>query len=192
MINTALTIIDRFVHLLTLRQELSEKQFEHIVKPLYEDAELVYRDHLMTFEQLKKMIKNGIPEEELIRFLEERRLEYLPVRMKIRAVVIRLFGDSPRAALRERSKFVQGIWSLMRGGVDISEPGHFERLHASGDHTLLDILYLFLNRPEMQRPDEWYRQRGWIAVEHQLRSLKEAWEEIVAGYAEMQNAIYNK
>lgn len=188
MIETILSVIDRLIQLLSIKENLNEKQFENILKPLYEGAESIYRDYLKTFDDLETMIYNCVEEEKLIRFLEARRLEYLPVRMKVRAVLSKL-RRSPRTGLGKQDRFIEGIWYLMRGGIAISEPGYLVRLGTGKEGlTLLDILYIFLSMPSIEFDREW----GMHSVEYQLLCLHDAWQAIVEGYAEKQNAIYSR
>jgi hypothetical protein len=82
----ALSIIDRVIQLLTLRERNRERFFSNFIEPLYRDAEPVAKDYMALLTELDHKIQEKTLKENIV-WLEERRAAYRPVRMKLRALL---------------------------------------------------------------------------------------------------------
>ena len=111
----------------------------------------------------------------IIRKIEDGRVKYLPVRIKLRAIL--LFGTN--RSPDDLSQFERGIWRVLRGGLSTFEQGEQNPMLEYGEHTLLDVLYTvaggFSSRDTCLR-----------YVERQIKTITSGWEEVTAGYAEWQ------
>src|SRR5580692_1682614 len=83
----AISIIDRLIQLLTVRERSRAEYFRNFIDPLYRDAELVALDYMALFTELTHRLERAASFKELIVWLEQRRSAYRPVRMKIKALL---------------------------------------------------------------------------------------------------------
>ncbi len=205
MIGSFLKLIDYALHYLDKRNNLNQNHFDNIIEPLFNDAELIYTDFINTFDKLKKMISEDSNEEELIRFLEIRRLNYLPVRIKVKSLLVHFPSKHPDLDFYMiGDSYIDGIYQLILGGIRISEPGRidfpgnkryniqrtFDR-DSTGCHTLLDILYIIINRGIIWREGE-VKLRLLEAVQHQEKCLHAAWHLVTQGYADKKMKTFQK
>lgn len=157
-----------------LQKSRAADYFERFVRPVFQDAERVMFDYVALFRELIARLKNGTDIAAVIEFLEERRYQLLPVRMKLRAI-------AARSHHQDRSpQFERGIRGILRGACSLVEEGHTQmREYGWGDHTVLDLLYAW-----SEEPFEEHRQRYLDNARAQLRALERAWADVTAGYAE--------
>jgi hypothetical protein len=143
----AISIIDRLISLLTVRERNREKYFKNFIDPLYRDAELVARDYMGLFAELLQRLESATTFEEIIAWLEQRRASYRPVRMKIRALLadksLNELGKSKRPTYRTR--FAKGIWGILKANFSLAqnaaEGKHvYLREYGYSDHPILLFL----------------------------------------------------
>jgi hypothetical protein len=185
----ALSIIDRLIQLLTLRERNREKEFNNFIDPLYRDAEPVAKDYMAIFTELAHRLEKASNVDEVIAWLEERRAAYQPVRMKLRAL---LTDPSLIEASRAKDpepllRFTKGLWGLMKGGALLVENTADEDRatlveYGYGDHAILTVL-------EFIRGGRWKgvtaEQRSLLLakVHLQRRAIEAAWSDVVGAYA---------
>jgi hypothetical protein len=118
----AISIIDRLIHLLTLKERNREKFFNNFIEPLYRDAEPVAKGHMGLLAELSHRLERAGSTDDLIPWLEQRRTSYQAVRMKIRALLENpLFAEKPPVKRADSTPAVHH-WDL---GAD--ERRHFAR-----------------------------------------------------------------
>jgi hypothetical protein len=189
----AISIIDRLIQLLTLKERDREKFFNNFVEPLYRDAEPVAKDYMGLLAELSHRLEKAESINDLIPWLEERRTSYQAVRMKIRAVLKNpLFEE--KGPVREPTpllRFTTGIWALMRGGTSLvdnsSDGGGYLRMPEYGyiNHTILALLERIryvsgVDVIENSRKADLLRK-----VRDQQFAIESAWADVVRGYAEL-------
>jgi len=190
MLDDALRLLESVLKLRDERQESRDRYFEHYVQPTYVAAEQVFRDYRALLADIQQKVESGETRENLIRFMEERRMQELPVRMRLRAILSQrdresTVFDQRTGIIVRRGRFERGIWGLLLGGL-----GHFEEKevfnwwnpYSRDRHTLLSILY------EMQRTDDnqVLLSRTW----RQTEALDRAWQDVTLGFAELQARTY--
>jgi hypothetical protein len=179
MVDVALSVVDRLIQLLTVRERNREKYFQQFIEPLYKDAEGIANDYVALFGELIDLLKNADSTEEVIAWIERRRLKMLPLRMKVRALLENKSVDPDKVPEAYRL-FVQGLWGVMKGGISLVEDGHTPmREYGWGDHTVLDLLKIF----SQMSPASYYRERYIKNARHQLLAIETAWKDVVKGYA---------
>lgn len=147
---------------------------------MYRDAELIVNDYMGLFVELISKLESADDIPALIRWIEERRMAFLPLRMKARAFLYRIEvrSESPLDTFRK------GIWGLMKGGLSFVEEGHAHlREYGHGDHTVLDLLYGFSSTPLSAN-----RKLLPRLARRQLECIELAWQDVVTGYAEIKKA----
>jgi len=87
MIDAGVRIIDRLIQLLQTKEKRKEKYFNNFVEPLYKDAETIIKDYNTLFMELISKIEKAEDSTEIIRWIEERRVTYLPLRTKVKALL---------------------------------------------------------------------------------------------------------
>ena len=205
--DTFLKLIDYFVKLIDRRGESKGQYFEQFVKPAFKAAQTVFEDYLNLLHSIKRKIETGNDIEEIIRYLEDGRIKYLPLRMKLRATIYpRLLNASesrgPMIADAARptprwlgteglTVFERGIAGVMRGGLAPFEDGYFfldkysemaRELSGGGQHTVLDLLYIMSNSSIEDRRSDVIRR-----VDDQIRAIEMAREDVVTGYTEIEH-----
>src|SRR5574339_282215 len=92
MLDVAFSLFDYFIKWTEKKEGNLDEYFEIYVKPAYETAEKVFSDFLDVHHNLKKKVWADAPLEELIRFLEDGRVKYLPLRRRLYAEVESRWG----------------------------------------------------------------------------------------------------
>ena len=182
MIDAGVRIIDRLIQLLQTREKRKEKYFNNFVEPLYKDAETIIKDYNVLFGELISKIENENSEsgEEIIKWIEQRRVTYWPLREKVRALLSDKNGRNTHTG-----KFERGIWFIMTGGLFFLGEKEYVRagdVHFPGAdrHTLLDLIDQFSAEP-FKRSKSLYIQ----LAKSQLRFIQDAWKDVAMGYAEL-------
>ena len=179
MVDIALSVVDRLIQLLTVRERNREKYFQQFIEPLYRDAEGIVNDYVSLFGELIELLKNSDSTEDVIAWIEQRRLKMLPLRIKERALLENNAVDPERVPEAYRM-FVQGLWGVMKGGISLVEKGHTPMgEYGCGDHTVLDLLTIF----HQMSPASRYRERYIKNARRQLLAIETAWKDAAKGYA---------
>jgi len=179
MVDIGLSVLDRLIQLLTVRERNREKYFQQFIDPLYKDAEGIVNDYVGLFGELIELLTNADSTEEVVAWIEQRRLKMLPLRIKVRALLENNAVDSEKVPEAYRL-FVQGLWGVMKGGISLVEEGHTPmREYGWGDHTVLDLLKSFSQRS----PASHYRERYIRSARRQLLAIEAAWKDATKGYA---------
>ena len=180
MIDSALKLIDRLLQLVKVREDNRAKRFKNIIEPMYQDAQSIMDDYNALFKELITKLETEEDVAPIIQWLETRRLEMVPVRIKTRA-----FLGTLRFRENELDKFNKGIWGLMKGGITITEEGHVPmQEYGWGDHTVLDLLYMWSDRPVAVE-----RERYIQHAKEQLAAIQRAWQDVNEGYAELKQEL---
>lgn len=198
MIELSLTLMDYFIKLLQKRDDNIDEYFEKYVQPAYEAAELVYSDYLQLMHTIKSKINQNVSPIDLINFLEEGRIKYLPIRARIRAEIMGRYKDAfppdkditysvaeyyrnPRDSVKWENlpDFERGIIGVLMGGLSPFEDAHrIYTPYLRGNHTLLDLLYAFSTYAINDAGENRYSR----VINSQLRALEIAWKDVVTGY----------
>jgi len=136
-------------------------------------------DYVGLFGELIELLKTSESTEEVIAWIEQRRLKMLPLRIKVRALLQNNTID-PEKAPEAYRLFAQGLWGVMKGGVSLAEDGHTPMWeYGCGDHTVLDLLKIF----SQMSPASRYRERYLKNARRQLLAIETAWKDAAKGYA---------
>lgn len=191
MLDALLKLVDYGVRLLETRGKYDERILDRIVTPTVQLGEQVLQDYLRLFAELKQRADADATVAELIRFLEEGRLTYLPVRIRLRALLAQ--KDLWRHPTDRR--LVAGLFGMLCGGLNPYEEtqlGYREgiRLHHERGfgHTLLDILYRIDQRPRDHRGPQLAKLVHDV-VTAQEEVIKRAWMEVAEAYASLQASV---
>ena len=154
VIDPTLRIIDYLIRLVLARKRDHRQDFEILVEPVFKDAEAVAKDYFQVISELARRIEEAKDIPSVILWLEERRVAYLPVRMKMRAYLrsfsyrsLDSFTTEAKPQSKDRDKFVSGIQTLLFGGLSLVEDGHIAVPGSASGHTLLDILMWDASKP---------------------------------------------
>ena len=177
MIDTAKNVIDLFIQLFTIKERNKEKYFNNYIEPLYKDAELIANDYFGLFNELLSRLETEEEVYDIIKWIEERRMSFLLIRVKVRAL-LKVFDIQKEKSM---NKFQKGVWGLMKGGLSFVEEGH-SRMGEYGamDHTVLDLLYAWSQQPISNN-----RARYLKNARQQLNAIERAWQDVAEGYAEL-------
>ena len=140
-----LELLARDVDRIRQRPRLNNREyFDQYVQPAYDIAQRVYRDYSALLDELRERVTREDTCTPLIRYLEDRRREVQPDRVKIRAQINR------RSSEGRVTRFEAGVLGLLGGAVPSVSRPYFEPLDYSeadeticpqlGRHTALDIL----------------------------------------------------
>ena len=177
MLDALVKLLGKFIKLGEVREANQQRYVDRYVTPMYSVAEAIYKDYSSTLRELHRKVKTGRKTMPLIQFLEQRRLEQLPGRMKIRAV-LRTIPE------RNWTHFERGILGLIHGCLSDFDRNQSIYPIGQGDHTLYDMIRFIENSGEPElAPD---RHRLLRAVERQIQGIDKAWEWVCAGYARLQ------
>ncbi|EEF63131.1 hypothetical protein [Pedosphaera parvula] len=177
MLDTLTKLLEKFIKLGEVREANQQRYVDRYVTPLYSVAEAIYKDYSSTLRELRRKVKTGRKTMPLIQFLEQRRLEQLPARMKIRAVLRTI----PK---RNWTRFEQGVLGLIHGCLSDFDRHQSIYPIGHGDHTLYDMIRYIESRGEPElAPD---RGRLLSAIERQIQGIDKAWEFVCVGYADLQ------
>ena len=192
VIDPVLRIIDYLIKLTNARKLDHRQDFESLIEPVFKDAEAVAKDYFQVLSELIRRIEEADDIPQVIRWLEERRVAYLPVRMKMRAYLrgfslrsLDGIGEGKSQSKGQQDKFISGIQSLLSGGLSLVEDGHIGFPGGIPRHTLLDILIWDASKPFHSVRSEILRR-----ARSQEMAIHEAWELVVAGYEDRKAEAY--
>jgi hypothetical protein len=184
VIDTAISLLDKLMSLVSERRKNKTTYFSNGIEPIYRDAEQVAADYMALLHELLDRIARGERREDLARFLEERRLRLLPLRMKMRAIL--RHSDRRRDIEESMDMFQRGVWGLMKGGLGFVEEGYADvPEYGWRDHTILDLLYRLSDEQQGRSTYHSYER----AVRKQEECIQRAWQDVVDGYAEIRRKL---
>ena len=183
MIDTFLKLISQVTKLLDYHDKKKKEYFELYVKPTYESDEVVYNDYINLMHDLENLINKSNKVQEIVHFLEQRRLENLSVRMKLRAVL------KDREKHENRNRFEYGIMSLMTGtaGSYDRETSNMREQYNLDGHNLLTIITWLIDQGEPNVQD--IRDNLLSLIKRIRKRIDKGWQFTVEGYAELQSTI---
>lgn len=179
MIDTAVKVVDRLISLLREREKRIDAYFDEFIEPIYSDISLVVEDYFSLFHQLVEKLENEEDVEVVIKWLEERRYEYLPLSIKVRGMM----KSYPRTKQYENTleKFEAGVWGVMKGGLSLFEEGYTPMPeYGWHDHTVLDLLYLWHHRPISSEREHYIHN-----AKKQREALQNAWKDVTEAYSQL-------
>ena len=141
LIFTPKLLLDCFCKIINNHSASSEKYFNKIIEPAFQNAKKVVDDYLNIFNEIKNRIKESQTREELIIYMEKARISCRTTREELRLTI-----ESEKHNIWgvPRDLFVQGIWGILCGAIDTYEKEplpHLETKYNSSNHTLLEVLY---------------------------------------------------
>jgi hypothetical protein len=93
--------------------------------------------------------------------------------------------EEPRVKEDPLDKFQRGVWGLMKGGLSLVEEGHADLCeYGMGDHTVLDLLYAWSEKPVSS-----HRDRYISNANQQLSAMQRAWQDVVEAYAALKSQL---
>jgi hypothetical protein len=185
MAAAALSIIDRLIQLINVREKNREKYFKNFIEPLYLDGEQIAKDYMGLLTELAHKIGDAKTGREIAEWLETRRTTLQPVRDKVRALMENGFMEREDKAPGDALVlFKKGLWGLMKGGVSAVGRGHaLTGEYGCGDHTILDLLY----PARMLELDDRLRERLARRAQWQREAIERAWRDVTEAYAELRS-----
>ena len=118
MIDAGVRIIDRLIELITVKEKNKEKRFNNLIEPLYRDAEVIVKDYTDLFMGLIKRLESSAEVAEVITWIEDRRMLYLPIRIKVRALLRELdLRHSDSASASPTRGWMAGYWPSSHRGA---------------------------------------------------------------------------
>jgi len=186
MIQAALQVADRLATLLPLQGEQDETVFTSLIDPMFRDAESLVYDYSSLYLDLIMAIYSQAEETGIIQWLEAHRIDFMPLRIKVRALAA--YGQADHHHLHNNEALVklkQGMLGLMQGSVNLVE----EYVIPLGQYgyrgpTLLHQLYNQLKSPLTAD-----RSLYIDTAKKQFQAIERAWEEAVEGYAALKFAL---
>lgn len=174
MLQALLQIIDRLIRLAEGRLESRKEVFSSVLEPTFNDLLLIHRDYIAMFEQLQ-VFRGAIPEDdsEIQRRLQssktqlhQRRIEFEPVRQKVRALVATI---AHRKLPVEERRFVDAVLRYF--------PSADPSLPQSAATTVLEYL-------ERAAPAELD-----LLIDATLQRHRNAWSDVCSEYAALRITI---
>ena len=155
MLDVAFSLFDYFIKWTEKKDGNLDEYFELYVKPAYETAEKVFSDFLDLLHNLKKKVWMDAPLEELVTFLEDGRVKYLPLRRHLYAEVENRWG--PAFDIDTLPRFEKGLIRLLIGNLSAFEfDGH--DVYTMGNLSVYDKgPYYFREGPPKHLFPEEYR-----------------------------------
>lgn len=181
MLEAALKLLEKLIKLGEVRETNRQRYVDRYATPVYLAAEVIYRDYSSILRDLRRRIRTGRKTLPLIQFVEQRRLDQLPSRIKIRAIL----HKTPE---KNWTRFEQGVLGLINGCLsdsDTYQSIYPVRRSSPGGHTLYDIIRQIEQRASQELAP--VRSHLLTAVERQIAGIDEAWECACAGYADLQS-----
>src|SRR5436190_17264037 len=108
MIDSILKLLEKLIKLGEVRMANKQIYVDRYVTPLYSIAETVYKDYSSLLRDTRRKIQTGRKTIPLIQFIEQRRVDQLPTRLRIRAIL----RKTPR---KNWTLLEQGILGLING-----------------------------------------------------------------------------
>ena len=188
MLELLLKLIEQLTKLVGVREKNRQEYFKGYVQPTYEAAEAIYKDYRTLLRKLRKMLLLDQNTKPIIDFLEERREELLPIRDRLRALVVQ------RSKEGRVTRFEAGLLGMMTGVATDTNQTYFDTVfydedHGSieqgpGGHTILDILRKLKEWDILDVSER--REMIMGVVDNKIEVVERAWQNVVKGYAELQ------
>ena len=178
MIQKGLHVMERLHCLLALHERMQQPCFTHLIEPMYRDAEDVLRDYTSLHLDLIEQLYTHSETAAVITWLEAHRLEFLPLRMQVRA-----FDPEVRLAPRDDSHTIGAFQNSMIGLIQgclrlVEEDGVRFAAYGHQGSTVLTQLYL-----KSQEPLSPHRPFYVEIAKQQFQTVQSIWENIVECYA---------
>ena len=186
MIHAAVQVADRLTTLLPLQGEQDETVFTGLIDPIFRDAESVVYGYTSFYLDLIMAIYSHAEEDGIIQWLEVHRNDFMPLRIKVRALSAHVASDHHKRHGNDAiGKLKQGMLGLMQGSVSLVEEYvvPLARYGYSGP-TLLHQLY-----NQLRSPFPTDRSVYVDIAKKQFQATERAWEEAVEGYAALKFAL---
>lgn len=165
MVGQIISILDRLLKLVELREFRGRRIFIDFVEPAFNDLTHIHEDYRTSFKSMEEIAYNeSIGHEEFVDLLEQFRTTYSPLRMKIQSLVSCLQGGS-RSLPPEVVDFVKAVSVYFSPVATMGTPYNLvisRILETGGDsadevwswrHRALDIL----ERSRKQIETQWAR-----------------------------------
>ena len=181
MIETTLGIIDRLISLAKYREERLKNKYRELVKPIFDDLMLVHLDYLKLFEHVVARIRACTDQtqlEDTIEFLRQGRLEFEPVRTKLKALSDHIHSHSSGSPY-DFDMFIYSIKRYFRRGSFPATSSRASwivaRLDASAERWKIISDEISFEELQALRED----------VEGGLLELRQDWSGVCETYARM-------
>lgn len=102
MLNGLLSILDRLIKIKEYRDQRLRRIHDELLEPAFNDLLLIHRDYIQMFESVREMLPKGRNVDKsdfdlkvkcAAEYLRQKRIEFEPVRIKLRLMMSRLGGD---------------------------------------------------------------------------------------------------
>lgn len=182
MIDAISKLLEACISLLREDKKDSIEYFERYAKPAFDLSQAVFKDYMKSLSSVRQRVEDGESRTSLLRFLEESRVEYLPVRMQLRAMLHRNTGRLHSGHL---GQFEHGVFGLLHGGLVHME--ETSRARHSGlyfhGHTLLDILFAVSHNTDDVPTNNLLK-----LIQEQEQSIQGAFRDVTLGYEALRQA----
>lgn len=175
-------ILKGIAKLTRLKVQRDKRFLVEIVRPIYENAEIVFNNYIKIFNNIIVFLSKGEEGLKLSKeYLEKERMKYQSQRIKIRASI---------TVLQERlpvldQKFTRGLEGILCAGVSQYEPR--EHIDMAGfyqrNHTILGFVSELSNN---EVPKDHLPEYCIVQAQKQLAALEAAFEMLAQGFTEME------
>jgi len=172
---------------------------------LREAYQKVFSDYLNILHTVKKKIRKGSQKRDVIEYLEDGRIRYLPLRRQLYAEV-KLRWELNAEYIRNLPKFEKGLLGILMGGLSPFATEYKYRTPYHSGHTLLDLImrlrdaHLFTKEDYEEHKKKLYGDKFTKfdkevycgLVDEQIKAIEHAWQDVVDGYAEYKAMVAAK
>lgn len=186
MLQSILKLLDTVIALSRERQKNTDDYFERYAEPAYDLCQVVFRDYMKLLTTLRHLIADDEPKKSILQFLEQGRVEFLPARMQLRAI-LHFYSNHPlrNGSETRMGQFEKGILGILQGGLVHLEETEVTRaagLYFKG-HSLLDVLYA------VSLPDDALPKSEILGiVRRQSDALHSAFQDVTLGFEQLRKA----
>jgi len=175
-------LFDLFATLSESFEEGNQKQFETIVHPLYLKTGNVFHGYEELLLKLRNMIEQKKSREELIRILEEGRLEHLSLRLKKKKIL----RNKGYRVYSSDHLFLRGVWGIICCSLSAFDEMPQKHAYSIPEHTILDRLY--------QIPIDLYAEccssnPFCTLFDERQEEINTAWQDVIQGYRQIETTV---
>lgn len=170
---------DLFTALIESDRRKEREIFEEAIKPLYQKAERLFHDYEELLLTLRNMIQQQKDREELIRILEQGRLEYLSLRLKKKQIL----RNKGYKVYSGKHLFMRGVWGVICCCLSAFDMIPQKHAYSTPEHTILDRFY--------QVPIEPYGEccsdnPFFSLFDKRQEEINAAWQDVTFGFRQIE------
>jgi len=199
MIDSILAIIDRLISLKEYRNKRLNKLFDDLFEPVFEELLVIHRDYLIMFEETSQLLPldenlnlkaPGSREfnqrmHKAAEYLGKRRIEFEPVRDKLRALAKSMKSTDLPA---EERAFVESVYLYF--------PSIDSIVRKSASRELQETIRYHSNEKQADNPEDYWLPNHTheiqAGIENLLDELKYKWSDVCEAYVRLKIAAANR